>query len=167
MTPEDVTTNPRLAGLVRRYHTWPVIREQTVAEHSWQVARIYLQIFGAEQVPWEYILWHDAGEIATGDVPYPVKAESSTLKSEYSVLERMALQRMGVTVSEVTPLQMLRAKFCDMVEMWEYGLEEVARGNKFGQPIVDRIMEWISSNVDQEYRHQTIAYLEEMAKRLA
>lgn len=51
MKKSDVQRNIRLAGLVRRYHTWTVLHQQTVAEHSWQVMRLYERIFGTPPAP--------------------------------------------------------------------------------------------------------------------
>ncbi len=84
---EEHKSDPRQAGLVRRYHTWAVTRDQTVAEHSWQVARVLLAIW--PDVPRHLIihcLTHDLGERAGGDLPYPVKRDSAILVAECAVL---------------------------------------------------------------------------------
>lgn len=136
-----LTRSPRLAGLVRRYHTWPISREQTVAEHSWHVARLYLTLFGIDEMSgpvWEYILWHDAAEIVTGDLPFPVKVNNQDLKQACDRIEADALSKMQVILPQLTSEQKKRVKLCDILEMWEYGIEEFQRGNQFSIPVIKR-----------------------------
>lgn len=139
MTPEDVTTNPRLAGLVRRFHTWPVLREQTNAEHSWQVMRIMIELFGHQKaVVWHYVQFHDLGEVAVGDVPYPVKARNPTIKIAFDTLEHKARLALGHDLPVLTVEQIKKVKLAHMLEMWEYGLEETVKGNSFAKPVMNR-----------------------------
>lgn len=137
----DVTSSARLAGQVERYHTWPVLRRQSIGEHTWQMLRIYWQIFGP--LPPEvstYIIWHDAGELATGDLPFPVKSRNPVLKTALDDLEVAALEAMGGPLRHnlfVYDSYRRRIKVCDLLEMWEYGRHELSLGNTFAQPIVD------------------------------
>lgn len=64
----------------RRWHTAPVLREQTLAEHACQVALLALwlvQDLGVSSQDREEImrlaLVHDAHETIYGDMPYPLK----------------------------------------------------------------------------------------------
>jgi hypothetical protein len=146
MNRSSVLSHPRLAGQVRRYHTWPVLHQQTVGEHSWQILRIYWQVFGPP--PPEvttYILWHDAGELVVGDPPFPVKAHSPILKAEYDRLEHMAVLTMGGpdldAVVEALSYWRARIKAADLLEMAEFGAHELALGNTYGRPIVDDTLE--------------------------
>lgn len=136
---ESVIQSARMAGQVRRYHTWQTLITQTVAEHSWQVARIYYDLFG--EVPGNvasYIQWHDAGEIATGDIPFPVKSDHPMLKDTIDRLEENALREMHAPHVEISSEEKLRVKLCDLLEMWEFGTQEVLMGNRFAEPIVAR-----------------------------
>ena len=138
MNREILLSTARLAGEVVRYHTWPMHHRQTVGEHTWQVMRIYWQIWG--DLPPElstYFIWHDAGELACGDLPFPVKAHNAMLKTTMDALEDHAVRRMGGTIVTLTPILKLRAKACDLIDMHECGRAEVNMGNKFAQPIVD------------------------------
>jgi len=138
MNREKLLSTARLAGEVVRYHTWPMHHRQTVGEHTWQCMRIYWQIWGA--LPPElstYFIWHDAGELACGDLPFPVKSRDPKLKAAMDKLEDDAVRRMGGSHVVVTPLLKLRAKACDLIDMHECGRVEVAMGNKLAQPIVD------------------------------
>jgi hypothetical protein len=138
MNREQLLSKARLAGEVIRYHTTPMHHRQTVGEHTWQCMRIYWQIWGALPVDLTtYFIWHDAGELACGDLPFPVKSINPTIKLEMDKLEEKAVERMGGDTNNISPILKVRAKACDLIDMHECGLAEVAMGNKFAQPIVD------------------------------
>lgn len=139
MKVEDIMTSARLAGLVKRYHTWPTITTQSVAEHSWQVYRIYYEIFGlVPETTAYFIITHDMGELVAGDLPYPIKADNPALKSEMDYIELQAIARMGFAPTEIGSEEALRVKVCHMLEMMEFGLHESALGNRYGMVIADR-----------------------------
>jgi hypothetical protein len=140
MKRKDIITRSRMAGQVIRFHTWPVHHRQTVGEHTWQVMRIYYQIWGP--LPTElttYFIWHDAGELFTGDIPFPVKRDNPDLKRIMDVLEDIAVEAMlgGKPHNRLANGLQLRAKACDLIDMHEAGMAEVIMGNQFAQPIVD------------------------------
>ena len=141
MKREQINQCARFAGQVERYHTWPVHREQSTGEHTWQVMRIWWQIWGPLSA-WEstYLLWHDAGELVTGDLPFPVKSLNPKLKHTLDLLEAEAVEAMGGPPSrrlELSVVDVRRAKVCDLLEMWEFGLAEQGMGNSYAQPIVE------------------------------
>ena len=139
MTRDQVLTNPRHAGEVLRYHTWPMHHRQTVGEHTWQVMRIYWQIFGALSPEVStYIIWHDVGELVTGDLPFPVKKNNPHLKAECDYIEARALEDMGIKVAAPTN-SAIRVKLCDLVDMYECGQIEVKMGNAYALPIVNDV----------------------------
>ncbi len=143
MKPSDITTDPRLAGLVKRYHTWPTITTQSTAEHSWQVYRIYYELFGRPSEGTSYyIMFHDLGEIVTGDLPYPIKSENPQLKKTIDNLEAEAITLMGISSYVlVDPTEIFRVKLCHMLEMMEFGLQEHNMGNLYAGPIWERCLE--------------------------
>lgn len=139
---EMVRTDPRRAGAVRRYHTWPTIQTQTVAEASWNVARILVQIWpDAPARAVTHALLNDCGEIVTGDLPFPVKRDNPVLKAEIVRLEEVAFLDLDIDhlVSDIhlDTVWVQRAKICDMIEMWEFGLDEMSLGNRYALPIVE------------------------------
>lgn len=139
MKPSDITTNLRLAGQVKRYHTWPTISQQSVGEHSWQVYRIYHELFGiVPEDTAEYIIFHDAGELVAGDIPYPLKSQDPLLKHRMDEHEQKALGEMGLNLPVLSDNEKLRVKLCHLLEMMEFGLHEEALGNRYGKPIADR-----------------------------
>lgn len=134
------TLDPRLAGEVLRYHTWPHIRQQSVGEHTWQVLRILFKIapqyITTEYV--EFIVLHDVAEIGVGDPPFPVKRNNPQLKHIMDELEDKHLAAMGEKLPVISPQLKCIFKYAELIEMWEWGLEEVMRGNKMAQMVADR-----------------------------
>lgn len=143
MLRSQVLTNPRMAGGVKRYHTWPTHQVQTVADHTWQVMRIYWTVFGPMPPHISTaILWHDCGELVSGDPPYPVKLLNPVLKHEMDRIEGDAVKNMGgpkVGFGELSVRERIRIKACDLVEMLEFGMEELRLGSQYASPIVDDI----------------------------
>jgi len=141
MNRRQINSSARLAGQVERYHCWPVHRRQSVAEHTWHVMRIYWQIWGPlPEIISTHLLWHDAGELATGDLPFPVKARNPAVKVILDVLEADAVEAMGGPAGlepNLSDQDRIRMKISDLLEMWEFGCCELAMGNQYAQPIVD------------------------------
>jgi hypothetical protein len=153
---EMVRRDPRRAGAVRRYHTWPTLQTQTVAEASWNVTRILLQIWpDAPPKAITHALMNDCGEIKTGDLPFPVKRDNSALKDIITGLEWESFREQGIRhLAEPEGLASLwtqRVKVCDMLEMWEFGLEEMALGSVYATPIVEDTLNDIARLI-QVYR---------------
>lgn len=138
ITRDMVLQSSRLAGDVRRYHTWSVLRPQTNADHTWNCLRIYLQTFKyiSPHVT-EYIVFHDCGELRTGDLPFPVKMNNPELKRIIDEEEQKCLAGMGVTLPVLALAEKLRVRYCDLMDMHEYGLLEMRLGNQFAKPIVE------------------------------
>lgn len=131
--------NTRSAGEVARYHTWQVNRGQSVGEHSWQAMRLFYELF-PEDVTKEvlvYILWHDAPERVTGDPPFPLKRDYPELKEIYSDIEGEVLESWGVSLPPLTEKERFLIKLCDLIEMNQYGRDELMRGNRFAEPIAE------------------------------
>lgn len=142
-TRQSILTSSRLALLVKRYHTWPVLREQSVGEHTCQIFRIWWLTWGPPRPEvTTAILWHDAGEIGGGDVPFPAKRNDPLLKSAHDAVEDKAVLAMTGSelvfdqCAELTDSERIRIKICDLLEMHEYGKQEMMMGNRMAEPIV-------------------------------
>jgi len=85
-----------------------------------------------------YILYHDCGEIVTGDLPYPSKSLNPELKRTISLAEKDALKKMGVVLEEISQVELQSFKLAHLVEMLEFGMQELVMGNKFAEPIMER-----------------------------
>lgn len=147
VTNSMVRHSARLAGLIKRYHTWPTLRVQTVAEHTWHVMRIYLHLFGSPPPNvWEYMLHHDAPlEMGTGDIPFDSKRNNPELKAAVDLAEERFAKEIGFEWPEIGALEWARFKVCDLLEMLEFGTEERAMGNTYAEPIVEATTKAINS----------------------
>jgi hypothetical protein len=137
-----VTDCLMFAGRIKRYHSWPVIQNQTVGEHCWQVALIYQQLWGDIPSPVEkYIRLHDVAELVLGDIPFPAKANNPDLKAAYDAAEGRALTELGLHVPVLHPDVRLKVKICDLLEMMCFGMVERELGNTLALPIIIRTRE--------------------------
>lgn len=167
----QVRNDGRLAGRVIRYHTWPHIRPQTVAEHSWQLLRILLVIWPeAPSTVLSYIVRHDCGELTTGDMPFPVKRDNPVLAHEASRIEDegLALQvRTGFLpdIPDATPSQRWAVKLAEFVEMWEWALEELLMGNQFARLVEQRCREAVWERIRSDVRKMMVGEQLEIAHR--
>lgn len=132
----------RFSGAVKRYHTWPVIRADTVGEHTWNVLRIYVELFGppAPSVT-TYVVHHDSPEVYTGDPPFPIKRDNPDVKAGYQRMEREFEETHGLSGEGLSPDDRIRVKVCDLIDMWEFGMVEMAMGNTLAENIVLRTSE--------------------------
>ncbi len=148
----DIYQNARFAGQVSRYHTWPVQRDQSTGEHTWQVLRIYCQIFGAPSpAATMYMVWHDGGELVSGDAPGMLKTEAPEIKPILDRVERKGALGMGApdNYDTIDARTRTRVKVCDLLDAWEFGLVEVLQGNRFAEPIIA----WAAENITRQSLH--------------
>lgn len=149
MQSSEVRRDIRLAGQVKRYATWPVLHQQSTGEHSWQVLRIYIEIFGAPSPEvTTYIVHHDSAELKVGDPPFPLKANNPDLKAIYDRLEDEAMLEMrGEALPGLPPEEKTRIKICDLLEMWEFGEQEQMMGNRYAEPIIDDTLKTVRNMI--------------------
>jgi 5'-deoxynucleotidase YfbR-like HD superfamily hydrolase len=141
---DAVTSSLRHAGGVERYHTWPTLRKQTVADHCYHVLRIYYMLFGGPSAEVTcYVLFHDSPEVKYGDPPFPAKRNNPELKRVYSELETDYYQDMfGFDHADIiSDDEKIKVKVCDLLEMWEFGTVELNMGNQYARLIVERTLE--------------------------
>jgi 5'-deoxynucleotidase YfbR-like HD superfamily hydrolase len=171
LTRDEVFATPRLAGQVQRYHTWSMHRQQSVGEHTWQTMRIYWQIWGP--LPPDvctHLIWHDAGELVLGDLPFPVKKNNPRLKHECDVIERQALVKMiGGNIEDLIILseeEKHRVKICDLIDMLEMGQTEFKMGNQYALPIINDVRSELGKclvNFSHTEREKIMYYVERFA----
>lgn len=137
ITHDTIMSSTRMAGQVRRYHTWPVLRQQQVDSHTWQVMRLYVELFGRpDESVWEYILFHDVAEVGTGDTPSDVKTRNPKLKECLDRAEEGVLESMGIRLPKIKYEEFVKVRVCDRLERFEFALEELNMGNKYAEPIL-------------------------------
>ena len=130
----------RYSGLVDRYHTWPYVRRQNVAEHCWQVYRVYKEIFGTPPaLVAQYIMEHDDEEQETGDIQFGAKRRYPALKAAADEAGKDWRARHKRLLPDLPDGTLLRIKAADLTEMYEFARDETWSGNQFGVPIMRNI----------------------------
>jgi 5'-deoxynucleotidase YfbR-like HD superfamily hydrolase len=144
---DSIRLDTRLAGQVKRYHTWPVLREQSIAEHCWQLMRIYMAtVPDMDPNMVAHIMLHDIGEHFTGDIPYPVKSQNEGLKVVMDHLERKSQTAQLEYWDSFHKILLTNAdrdlfKQIELMEMAEFGIGEVLLGNNHGFIVADRCLQ--------------------------
>jgi 5'-deoxynucleotidase YfbR-like HD superfamily hydrolase len=108
--------------------------------------RIYTNIFGVPTPEtFVYMLLHDCGEIALGDIPYPTKSLNPVFKHEADTIEAAMLRSMlqaweMVEWTPPPPAILMRVKIAELIEMAEEGLHEFELGSRFGFIVASRTL---------------------------
>jgi 5'-deoxynucleotidase YfbR-like HD superfamily hydrolase len=134
-----VTDRLEMSGRVHRYACWPMIHDQSVGEHCWQVYRVYCAIFGVPSAEVAYfIMQHDSEELIVGDPPFPTKRDNPEFKAESERVEIKARARLGYELPELDDTERARIKVCDLLEMMCHGMTDREMGNLLACPVVTR-----------------------------
>lgn len=135
----------RKAGGVKRFHTVPTIGNQTVAEHSYNLCMLLLEVTEGKCSTnlLKAALYHDIPEIATGDIPATTKWSSVELHGALLELEEVFINEHKLDVP-LTLEEMFLLKFCDMLELVLYCLDQLKLGNRNMFPIAQRGIMFLS-----------------------
>jgi hypothetical protein len=77
-----------------------------------------------------FILWHDAGELVTGDLPGMLKTLVPEIKPHLDRIERLAVDEMGGSIEGVDVPIKIRVKACDLIDVYEHCSIELLQGNR-------------------------------------
>jgi len=135
----------RHIGDVQRYHIWPTVQKQNVGHHTFNVLRIYIEMFGSPPSNVTVaIVYHDAGELGTGDIPFDAKRANPDLAQ---VAERIDSETaFEVSAGKyhdglVSTEEAVKIKCADLIEMLEFAIEEMRLGNvHYGWQIAEKII---------------------------
>lgn len=137
----DILKNTYFAGRIKRYHAWPTLHTQVVGEHTWQVMRIWYHIWGPmPPAVSTHLLFHDAPELSSGDIPHIAKRDAPEIREPLNKLEALACERMGIPDLNKVGLKgidRIKFKLCDLIEMLEFAIVEMAMGNNLTQPVIN------------------------------
>ncbi len=121
----------RSAARVQRMHVVSTHHRQTVGEHTFGVLAILFEIVDthpSEELI-KAVLYHDAPEAMTGDVPAPTKGRHPDLKAALVKAEAMIEATHDIAI-ELTRYEKDVLACCDLMELAMYAIEEVDMGNK-------------------------------------
>jgi hypothetical protein len=116
----------RSAGGIKRFHTVPTIGVQTVAEHSYHVAMLCIELSSGKPSTnlLKAALYHDLAELVTGDIPAPVKWANPNLKNELENIEENCID------ISLTPNERSILRHADAFECAFYAVDQIMLGNK-------------------------------------
>lgn len=121
---------------IKRYHTFPILGEQTVGTHTHRVM-IILHWLGANANTMFAALYHDSAELATGDMPATTKWENPLLAEQMTVVEMNWEEEHQVVIPLDTEEYRL-LKTADMMELVMFAREQMMLGNKNAQRLLHR-----------------------------
>lgn len=160
------------AGETKRFHTWPVLRERTIAHHSWHVAMLLYLLYGQEEPGLRpalilAALCHDAAEWKVGDLPSPGKRGMAEFfpdfREKWDKMEESILAPVGLDWNDLLDdEERRRLKFCDALEGAFYCIEDRAMGNKLIGVPYENFSSYLSqlapfSETEQEVFSYTLA----------
>ncbi len=137
------------AGSVRRFHTGPVIKDQDVAQHTFNVMVIIDIITNGQASPelMRATLYHDTPEVDTGDVPANVK-RMINIKDTLEVLESRFYKEFNIN-TKLTKAEKGILKVADKLEFLHYLLRERILGNKNNKTVFERGREYFLTELDK------------------
>ena len=124
-------------GQVTRFHTGLTIKENTVAQHTFNMLVIADNLYMGQPPDWlmRAILYHDLHEAITGDIPYPVKKEPD-VRLAIKALEHEVEEKFDLLVP-LNPQQQDILKAIDMLEFLLYMSQEAMLGNRNNRVNID------------------------------
>jgi len=122
----------REGGMIRRYHVFPVTREQNVGEHSFGVAAILIAVMGEVlTLPlMKAAIQHDISELVTGDIPYHAKRREPELRTVAGRITREFELRHDLRET-LNDFEASALAWADLAEAVLWLLEEGLRGSAY------------------------------------
>lgn len=117
MTPQRIE-NLLTSGRVIRYHAAPSVAPQTLDSHCWGVASLvwYLSNGLAPSGLLAESLFHDSGELSTGDIPFTVKRECPELKAMVNQMDAEFRINHGMMPATLRTVDTQLLKLADSLE---------------------------------------------------
>lgn len=132
------------AGGVKRWHTVETVRQQTLAEHSFNVAMISRCIAKLAGMPDENLLKaaleHDLDEIINGDIPTPAKRRGAAIGLFFDQIDRG-----GQTRLTATELRIL--KFADLMDAWQFIANNAV--TRHAKHVADLMLEELCGSIEE------------------
>ncbi len=139
----DTYKRIRAGGRVRRWHTIPVINEETVAHHSWGVATVLLALWpDCSRELLVAALYHDVHESVTGDIPKPAFWRNPNLADVVDDIEEDVQRELGITPA-LTDKEKEQLAIADMFDLCFRCEEEILLGNKSFEDILRAASAWL------------------------
>jgi 5'-deoxynucleotidase YfbR-like HD superfamily hydrolase len=125
------------SGAVHRLHTVPTNRSQDVAQHVYGSLLIGTELCVLNSVEIHRVLlnllYHDAAEVDTGDVPAPVKRARPDLAYALRQAEHDFEHRIGAQMPTLNPIEHDIVKASDTLDLMFKCVQERRMGNGTGR----------------------------------
>jgi 5'-deoxynucleotidase YfbR-like HD superfamily hydrolase len=144
-----------MAGELTRFHAWPTLQNQTIAHHSWNVVRI---LFAIEPEPSMNLvkeaMFHDVGEVGSGDSPGHIKRANPDLRDALERLEHATRLSMCIPWGISPPAyindeERLILLIADKTDQMEFAMHEMWLGNQFMKLVFERTQILVEDLIDQ------------------
>lgn len=134
----------REAGKVVRNHTMPVHRECRLAEHCYNMVTLYFLLCPAPKLEVvRAITVHDFPERWLGDVPAPAKKEEDLLLLQERIMTHFELSY------ELTPADEKWVIAVDKLDLFLWGEDETAMGNRNVEQMQRRLRNWFAEHANR------------------
>ena len=134
----------RAGGATQRCHTIRHHGSYSVAEHSWGVAMLLLQLYPHDfRRLVQFALVHDVPEGLTGDIP-------STAKNGDESLDDAILKHFGLPLlSWMGDRERAILKSCDLLDLFLWAREQMYMGNDFALEITKNLQASFNQPVEK------------------
>lgn len=136
------------AGKTRRWHTEFVVGgDQTLADHSWGVARILTYLWpDSEHQVIMACLDHDLAEAWLGDIPAPAKESFPEINDAFQKAEAQIEKDLGIRwYCALTTEDRQRIRAADMLESLHFAIAQAGMGNTNFIPVMTKITTMIQT----------------------
>jgi 5'-deoxynucleotidase YfbR-like HD superfamily hydrolase len=138
----------REGGQTQRCHTMQFIGQYNIAIHSYNALSLLLLLHEEPSINLiKAVLWHDAPERWTGDVPTPAKLASPMLWNVLASLEERILSNLGIGAlfKDLAAGEKEWLDAVDLLELFIWGKEQVEFGNRTVRPMNEQIKKIFSA----------------------
>ena len=117
------------SGKVNRMHTMPQLHRENIAEHTWGVLLAVVRYYPQATADFlRAVIMHDAGEIATGDIPGHVKWSNPELGRRVEMMERNYVGKLA-QISELSITEFWLLEIFDRLDFCVSCVHEMRMGN--------------------------------------
>ena len=149
------------AGQVKRMHTVPTLGNHSIAEHVYGSLVLAYELCALNKIDSapvvRALLYHDAAEVMTGDVPAPVKRKFPKVKEAFEEMEKFFDGNVGLDASPPTEFEYAVIKACDTLDLMFNVLREFRFGNR--HPDLKIVWDNCLSYIQAQYHVAGVDYL--------
>jgi len=131
MNKQTLAKAVREAGVIQRVHTVQSNGSYTNAEHTYHALSLLFVLYPGQPSMnlVKAMLWHDAAERWTGDIPGPMKYSIPELAKLVEEVENACFAEMGIDF-ELTEQEQKWLRAIDKIELWLWSHDQLALGNQ-------------------------------------